>query len=136
MRFSIHIKSLNRHAVDLNPTAIGTIALDRVRSELKLQNMSADILCDTIESLYTDVTMELDEDHARITGHFRTDHNVTVVVPTGFINDFVDTNVIAIRDIKTDAITRVELIRTVDTEHILATWSDAGYPLKWGIETE
>ena len=135
MRFSIRIKSLNRHAVDLNPTAIGTIALDRARSELELQ-VPAVLLQDTIEPLYTDVTIELDEDHARITGHFNTDHNVTVMVPPGHLDDFVDTNIVATRDDETDALLKVCIKRSVNNALILASWGNAGYPLKWGLETE
>jgi hypothetical protein len=125
---------MNRHAIDLNPTAIGTIVLDRVRSELKLQNMSADLLQDTIEPLYTDVSFDVTEDLARVSRHFETEHNIAVSVPQGFLDDFVDTTVVAERDDETGETLHVCIKRTASEARILTAWSEAGYPLKWGIE--
>ena len=125
MKFRVTIKSLDRHAVDMGPTEIGLHALDRVRSELRLPNMPAKVLSSTIGQLNTDVLIEIDEDLARMAGCFDAQCDVDIIVPTGFLNTFVDTNVVAPRNNDGD-VPQVYIERTVNESHILTAWCEAG----------
>lgn len=135
MKFELTVKSRTGYAVSISSSAIGITDLDMVRDKLGLPDMSAELLQGGIDQIQQDINFGIDESVARESGHFKTCCVVAVRVPAGFINDRVDTDVVASRDEDTDAITGVRIVRSINNARVLAAWINAGYPLEWGTET-
>ncbi|GAB3272661.1 hypothetical protein GCM10027347_44440 [Larkinella harenae] len=134
MKFTTYFSSHPGYAIELPSENPGINFIDRVRSELEVPSLSADVVSGYISGTNCDADLSLEESTARDSGHYSEKSSTHVKVPRGFLNQFVKVELNTVRDPATGAINTVNGVQKLNKQAVIDAWAEAGYPLRWGFE--
>lgn len=114
----------------------GTVDVDFIRNELGLKDLPLECIKRTSAVLADNkVKVMLEEQTARRCGLFEETNTIEVVSAPGFLNQF------AIKKVSTEkgpdgSIKWAQISWKLDSDAVLLAWADAGYPTRWGFDSE
>jgi hypothetical protein len=126
-----------KYAVKVGCTDTGLRGVDLIRKFTGVVELSFDKINRYTKELFDyRVKVPLNEEIAREAELFKTTNEVTVKVPSNFINAYVIEDICVNKDSKSGEVESAYIYYRIDEEKLIKAWSEVGFPLSWGIVAE
>jgi hypothetical protein len=133
MEFKLLFRSHPGYPVEVARYEIGLNGLSVIRDKTGI-NLELRRVHGFDQGKTGDITVEISENIAELSGHFQTKNSVSVTVKRGHLNQFTYQRVETQANINTGEIYSAWIQTAIDEKALLSAWRDAGFPLKWEIE--
>lgn len=121
------------YAVGVDSTVIGIEALDKVRDDIGIPNLTPALVNKDVFRLYIDPTFKISLELARKSGHFQKKPSITVQVGNHQLDRFVSMVAHIERDPENGTIKHIKHFFELDEKAVVDAWKKAGFPLEWDL---
>lgn len=134
MNFRVRFTATPYCAFQKDLGKVGLDLVDTVREELELPELPLEVFSENVQRYFYNPELELTEEQARKSGHFKDKNYIEVHVPEGFLNRYIYIDYKVSRE-PDGKITNVKFFFNYNSEQIIEDWLEDGSPLKWNEET-
>lgn len=136
MKFTVFYKTkvAYYHAISWNKRKVGLNFIDNVRKELDLPLLPLERIEITCDFLFSNPEIEISEEVARDSGHFRETGSIEVYVPKKSLNQFCFVDSDIEKSEETGEILKVRPVTKLNEDKLLRAWKENGYPIEWDLQ--